>query len=273
MFSRFLETWLTGAACVLPLLGGAAGTQKPGHVFRVCADPNNLPFSNLHEQGFENKIASLVSNTMQEKLSYTWWVGRDNLAKNTLNAHRCDLLLGVPLGVESVLTTQPYYTSTYVFVSRKDRHLHLQSLYDPRLERLRIGVHVLGNGFSPPDVILARQGIRSHVVGYSMVGAYGEPNPPARLIDAVENKDVDVAIAWGPLAGYFAQHEAAPLDIVPVSPDHVGLVPFSYDIAIAVRKNNLALCDRLNQVIASKSKEIRGILASYGVPVAAGSKE
>jgi hypothetical protein len=170
---------------MLPLLAGAAGTQKPQHVFRVCADPNNLPFSNLHEQGFENKIASLLSSAFEEKLSYTWWVERDNLAKNTLNANRCDLLLGVPVGLEDVATTQPYYKSTYVFVSRKDRHLHLQSLYDSQLAQLRIGVHVLGDSLSPPDEALARQGIRSQVIGYSMFGAHGEPNPPARLIDAV----------------------------------------------------------------------------------------
>ena len=273
MFSRFLKTWLTGTVCALSLVGRAAGTQKPEHVFRVCADPNNLPFSNLHEQGFENKIASLLSSTLREKLSYTWWVGRDNLAKNTLNTNLCDVLVGVPVGSESVLTTQPYYRSTYVFVSRTDRHLHIESLYDSRLERLRIGIHVLGNGFSPPDVVLARQGIRSQVLGYSMLGAYGEPNPPSRLIDAVENRDVDVAIVWGPLAGYYAQHEAAPLDVVAVSPDHVGIVPFSYDMAMAVRKDNIALRDRLDQVIVSKSKEIRAILTSYGVPAPAGSKE
>jgi mxaJ protein len=273
MFSRFLKTWLTGVVWMLPLLPGAVESQKPQHVFRVCADPNNLPFSNLHEQGFENKIASLLSSALQEKLSYTWWVERDNLAENTLDAKRCDLLLGVPVGLEGVLTTQPYYRSTYVFVSRQDRHLHLQSLYDSRLAQLRIGVHVLGDGFSPPSVVLARQGIRSQVAGYSMFGAYGEPNPPARLINAVENKDVDVAIVWGPLAGYFAQHQAAPLDIVPVSPDHVGVVPFSYDMAMAVRKGDLALRGRLNQAIASKSKEIRVILASYGVPAPIGGKE
>jgi mxaJ protein len=273
MFSRFLKTWLSVAVFTLPLVGGAAGTQKPQHVLRVCADPNNLPFSNLHAQGFENKIASLLSSAFEEKLSYTWWVERDNLAKNTLNANRCDLLLGVPVGLEDVLTTQPYYRSTYVFVSRKDRHLNLQSLYDSRLAQLRIGVHVLGDGFSPPNVALARQGIRSQVVGYSMFGVYGEPNPPARLIDAVENRDVDVAIVWGPLAGYFAQHQPAPLDIVPVSPDHFGMVPFSYEMAMAVRKGNFALRDRLNHVIASKSKEIRMILASYGVPAPTGGKE
>jgi mxaJ protein len=273
MFSRSLRTWLTGAVCALTVVESAAGIQNPDHVFRVCADPNNLPFSNLHEQGFENKIASLLSSTLQKKLSYTWWVGRDNLAKNTLNANRCDVLVGVPVGSESVLTTQPYYKSSYVFVSRTDRHLHIQSLYDSRLQRLRIGVHVLGNGFSPPDVVLARQGIRSQVVGYSMLGAYGEPNPPARLIDAVENRNVDVAIVWGPLAGYFAQHEPAPLEVVPVSPDHLGIVPFSYEIALAVRKDKVALRDRLNQVIAIKSREIRAILASYGVPTPTGSKE
>jgi mxaJ protein len=266
MCSRFLETGVANTLLVFSLLGAPAKIYAADDVLRVCADPNNLPFSNAKEQGFENKIASLLSSTLHQNLSYTWWVERNNLAKNTLNTNRCDLLLGVPAGFQHVTTTKPYYRSTYVFVYRQDRQLHLQSLYDPVLERLRIGVHVLGDGFCPPEVVLARRGIRSNVIGYSMLGSYGQASPPARLIEAVEEKNVDVAIVWGPLGGYFAQHQPAPLAVVPVSPDHFGQVPFSYDIAMAVRTGNVALRNRLDQALTSKAKEIRAILVSYGVP-------
>jgi mxaJ protein len=278
MCSRFLETpvantLVANTLLMFSLLGAPPKVYAAEHLLRVCADPNNLPFSNAKEQGFENKIASLLSGTLHETLSYTWWVERDNLATNTLDANRCDILLGVPAGFEMVTTTKPYYKSIYVFVYRQDRQLHLQSLYDPMLERLHIGVHVLGDGFSPPEVVLARRGIRSNVTGYSMLGSYGQESPPARLIEAVEKKDVDVAIVWGPLGGYFAQHQPAPLVVVPVSPDHFGQVPFSYDIAMAVRTGNVALRDRLNQVLTSKANEIRAILVSYGVPESHAAKE
>jgi quinoprotein dehydrogenase-associated probable ABC transporter substrate-binding protein len=268
MRSRFLNTLLA-----FSFLGATARIYAAEDVLRVCADPNNLPFSNAQEQGFENKIASLLASTLHETLSYTWWVERNSLAKNTVNANRCDVLLGVPAAFEHVATTKPYYRSTYVFVYRQDRQLHLKSLYDPALERLHIGVHMLGNGFCPPEVVLARRGIRSNVTGYSMRGSYGQANPPARLIEAVEKKDVDVAIVWGPLGGYFAQQQPAPLVVVPVSPDHLGEVPFSYDIALAVRTRNVALKDRLDNALTSKAKEIRAILVSYGVPESETTKE
>lgn len=273
MCSRFLKTGVANTLVVFAFLGATARICAAEHVLRVCADPNNLPFSNAQEQGFENKIASLLASTLHETLSYTWWVERSNLAKNTLNANRCDILLGVPAGFEHVATTRPYYRSIYVFVYRQDRQLHLNSLYDPVLERLHIGVHVLGNGFCPPELVLARRGIRSNVTGYSMLGSYGQASPPARLIEAVEKKDVDVAIVWGPLGGYFAQHQPAPLVVVPVSPDHFGQIPFSYDIAMAVRTGNVALKDRLDNALTSKAKEIRAILVSYGVPEPQATKE
>jgi quinoprotein dehydrogenase-associated probable ABC transporter substrate-binding protein len=242
------------------------GDDSSQETLRACADPNNLPFSNDKQEGFENKIASLLSEAIHEKLTYVWWVERDNLVKNTLNANRCDLLLGVPAGFAEALTTVPYYRSTYVFVYRRDRQLNLDSLYDPALQRLRIGLHVLGDGLAPPDELLAHEGIRSNVIGYSMRAAYGEPNPPAKLIDAVENKDIDVAIVWGPLGGFFALHQPDPLAVTPVSPNHFGPIPFTYEIAMAVRNGNTQLQDRLNEALTSKATEIRAILASYGIP-------
>jgi mxaJ protein len=236
-----------------------------GPVLRVCADPNNLPFSNARAEGFENKIAALVSDTLHEKISYVWWAERGQLVKDTLNAGQCDVLLGVPEGLGDVLTTKPYYRSTYVFVYRKDSGLHVRSLNDPALEKLRIGIHVLGAGYAPPAAVLARRGIRSNVTGYSMFGPHGEPNPPAKLVDAVERREVDIAIVWGPLGGFFAKREPEPLEVVPVSPDHDGPVPFCYSMAMAVRKSDTALRDRLNEALAARSAEIESILKSYGV--------
>jgi mxaJ protein len=257
MFLRFLSA---GLLCAATLLAGTQGS------IRVCADPNNLPMSNHQQQGFENKIAELVAAGINRKLEYTWWSQRKSFAKRSLNAGACDVLLEVPARLPDVLTTRSYYQSTYVFVTRKDRNLHLESLADPRLADLRIGVHVVGDDYAPPAYALAHRGITKNLTGFSLFGEYGEPNPARKLIDAVERGDVDVAIVWGPFAGFFARGERAPLDIVPVTPPAFLGVPFVYPISAAVRVGNEPLKAELDRVLKSNSSAIERILAEYAVP-------
>lgn len=233
---------------------------------RVCADPNNLPFSNTHGDGFENKLAELLAAKVGAKLQYTWWAQRRSFIKNSLEAGRCDVIMGVPASIASVITTKPYYRSSYVFVTRHDRNLHLASLGDPRLAQWRIGVHEVGNDLAPPAAALARRGITKNVTGYSLFGRYGEDNPPRTLIDAVAHNGVDVAIVWGPFAGYFAKQEDVPLDVVPVSPSMFLAIPFTYDISAAVRKDEPELKTQLDAVIQNDAAAIRQILDGYGVP-------
>ena len=168
-----------------------------------------------------------------------------------------------------LLTTAPYYRSSYVFVSRADRHLHVRSFDDPALHRLRVGVQLIGDDFAntPPVHALARRGIVRNIVGFTLYGDYRQPNPPARIVDAVERGTVDVAVVWGPLAGYFAKRSPVPLDVVPVSPARDGVLPFVFDIAMGVRKGDVALRDRLDTVIAQRKPAIDSILAAYGVPL------
>ncbi len=235
-------------------------------VFRVCADPNNLPFSNDKGEGFENKIAELIAGKLGDKLEYTWWSQRKSFVKNSLDQGRCDAVIGVPSTLESITATRPYYRSTYVFVSRHDRALGITSLQDARLDRCRIGIHVVGDDYAPPAVALARRGITANVIGFSLFGEYGEPNPPAKIIDAVARGDLDVAIVWGPLAGYFAKNASTPLDIVPVSPALFLAVPFTYDISVGVHKGDEVLKDKLKDVLENESVPIEKILSEYGVP-------
>jgi mxaJ protein len=156
-----------------------------------------------------------------------------------------------------------------VFVTRRDRHLEIASFDDPILKRLTIGVQMIGDDFTntPPAHALSQRHIVSNVRGYSVYGDYRQPNPPARIIDAVARGDVDVAVAWGPLAGYFAQHQSVPLDITPVSPQiDLPFLPFVYDISMGVRRGDNAFRDRLNTIIAQRRVEIDEILKQYGVP-------
>jgi mxaJ protein len=244
------------------------GNQRPVAVLRVCADPNNLPFSNQEEEGFENRIASLVARAMGARVQYTWWAQRRGFVRNTLNAHQCDVVIGMPAHVDMVLTTRPYYRSTYVFVSRRDRGMQVHSFDDPSLRRLTVGVQLIGDDFAntPPAHALSRRGIVSNVRGFSVYGDYREPNPPARIIDAVASGAVDVAIVWGPLGGYFAGREAVPLDVTPVDVSRDSGLPLAYDIAMAVRKGDRERKEALDRITAAHQQAIDRILDTYAVP-------
>jgi mxaJ protein len=251
---------------------GADAAQDP---LRVCADPNNLPFSNARGEGFENALAELVAGELGKTVSYTWWAQRRGFIRNTLNAGTCDVIMGVP-PLDMIATTRPYYESTYVFVSRQDRGLGFSSMGAPELKTLRIGVHLIGDdgANTPPAHALGERHIVDDVVGYMIYGDYREDSPPARLIEAVERGEVDVAAAWGPLAGYFAKRSPVPLKIVPIT-DTETYRPllFQFPIAIGVRKGDDALKDQLDEVIQRRHDDIRALLQDYGVPLVEPSGE
>jgi mxaJ protein len=237
---------------------------------KVCADPNNLPFSKADGAGFENKLAELVAAELGKHVIYSWWAQRRGFVRSTLNAELCDVVMGVPVGYELVETTSPYYRSTYVFVSRAGRNLDVASIKDARLNDLKIGVHLIGsNGMNtPPSLALGQQNIVQNVVGYMIYGDYREPDPPARLMEAVEKGDIDIAAAWGPLAGYAAKISAVPLTVFPITEtEDFAPLRFQFDIAMGVRKGDHALKARLDDLIARKQPEIRALLESYGVPL------
>jgi mxaJ protein len=253
---------------LLPLLL-AGCSRAPVRTLRVCADPNNLPFSNQAGEGFENKLAELVAVDRHARLEYTWWAQRRGFVRNTLTTGRCDVLMGVPADVQTVRTTRPYYRSSYVFTSRRDRQLHLGSLDDPRLRGLRIGVQMIGDDFanSPPAHALSARGLVNNVVGYSVYGDYAQPSPLSGIMNAVARGDVDAAVVWGPAAGYFARHASPALDIAPVSPraDSPAL-PFVFAISMGVRRSDAALAGELDEIIVRRRADIDRILADYGVP-------
>ena len=243
--------------------------ERPAGVLRVCADPNNLPFSNERGEGFENKIAELLAHDLGERVEYTWWAQRRGFFRNTLKAGSCDVVIGVPSAFEMALTTKPYYRSTYVFLYRKDRKLTVNSLDDPILKSLKIGVQIIGDDHSnaPPAHALSRRNVVTNVKGFTLYGDYSRPNPPARIVDAVMNRDIDVAIVWGPLAGYFAGKSSVPLAVVPVSPQiDQPFLPFVFDMSMGVRREDQEFKDRLEQFLDKRRVEIDRILEEYKVP-------
>lgn len=253
-------------AATRPALGGSVATVAP---LRVCSDPNNLPFSNAKEEGFENRIADIVADELGRPVAYTWMAQRRGHIRNTLNARTCDVIIGIPSSVELVLATRPYYRSSYVFVTRKG-HRRVTSFDDPRLRHMRIGVHLVGDdgANSPPVHALTQRGVVGNLVGYTVYGDYSQPSPPARLVEAVAAGDVDIAVAWGPLAGWVARNSDVPLDLVPVSPQiDLPFLPHVYDISMGVRRTDVALRDSLERALRNRRTEIEAVLRSYGVPL------
>jgi mxaJ protein len=236
----------------------------------VCADPNNLPFSNQAGGGFENRIAELVARDLGKPVRYVWWAQRRGYARNTVNAAKCDVWPGVASGVEMLATTKPYYRSTYVFLTREDSALQGLTLDDARLSRLTIGVQMVGDDANntPPAHAVARRGLTGNVRGYSVFGDYARPNPPASIVDAVAHRAIDVAIVWGPLAGYFSKRADVPLRLEPVIPQlDAGQWPMSFSISMGVRKGNDALLQQIETILQKEKPAIDEILRAYGVPL------
>ena len=255
---------------VLALVAGLAGllaVSVPGRVLRVCADPNNLPFSNQRLEGFENRLAELVARDMEAEVSYTWRAQRRGFVREALNTGKCDVVLGIPASYELALATRPYYRSSYVFVTR--RGLRVRSFDDPVLRRVRIGVQLVGDDYAnaPPAHALASRGVVGNVHGYSVYGDYRRESPPAAVVEAVARGEVDVAVVWGPLAGWAARRQPVPLDIVPVSPQiDLPFLPFVFDIAMGVRRGDTALKEELDAILERRKPEIDALLDEYGVP-------
>ena len=262
MAGVFAIAWLIASAALL-----ANGEER---VLRVAADPNNLPFSNERGEGFENRIAELVARDLGARLEYVWRAQRRGFFRETINEGRADLVIGVAAGMDAVWTTRPYYRSSYVFVQRSgEADERVESLDNPRLREMTIGVQMVGDDFynTPPAHALSRRGMVENVRGYSLYGDYTLESPPAEIVRAVARGEVDLAIAWGPMAGYFARRQKVPLEVRVVSPESDGrTLPFTYAIAMGVKRGNRELKEALEKVIATRAAEIDAILDEVGVP-------
>jgi ABC-type amino acid transport substrate-binding protein len=172
------------------------------------------------------------------------------------------MLVGVPLQFRPVLTTSPYYASSYVFVTRRSRKLNLNSFDDTRLRHMKVGVQVLEDDYTPAARALSRRRLTPNIVGFDVAG------PEAGdIISAVARGKIDVAIVWGPLAGYFARKQGVALELTPVEPalDPPAL-PFRYAMAVGVRKADRELHDKLEAALTRRRSQIQHILQSYSVP-------
>ncbi len=280
-----LEVFMRGAAVALALFfsiaarGAAQGTSEPfillspdsmwkqKHNLRVCADPQNMPFTNQKREGFDNKIADMIARELGDSVSYAWWPSRRGYLRHTLSAGTCDLVIGVPIGFDPVATSKPYYRSTYYIVSRTDKKLGITSLDDPRLKKLRVGVNLLDGDYTntPPAHALGAHGITgTGVVGFA--GFYDDEHHPGEIIDSLAKGNIDVALVWGPIAGYFAGKSGVLMTLTALPDSDSVDLPFAYSVAIGTRRSDRELRSLIDEILVRKKPEIDKILMEYNVP-------
>jgi quinoprotein dehydrogenase-associated probable ABC transporter substrate-binding protein len=262
------------ASCLAQNLGpdfGARGDDNKGSielvdpkVLRVCADPNNLPFSNQAGEGFENKLAEFIAKKLGKELAYAYYPGATGFVRNTLNAHLCDVILGMPQGNDLVQPTNPYYRATYAAVIRPDSGLDgIKSLSDPRLREKIHRIGLVAN--TPPGNILATNGLLGSVKPYPLVVDTRFDSSSVAMIKDLEKGDIDVALLWGPIAGYYAKKSPERLIVTPLHDENGARM--SFRICFGVRHSDQNWKRELNQLISQNKAEIEKILTDYGVPL------
>jgi mxaJ protein len=228
---------------------------------RVCADPDSMPYSRQDQSGFENRIAALAADAIGASLVYNWYPQHRGFVRKTVAENRCDVWMGVPSNFDGMLTTRPYYRSTYVFVFTDKKPL--VSFDQPNLMQLRIGVQLPGDDLvaTPPGYALASRGAADNVTGFTVLG---KGTSAERIIDAIADGSLDAGVVWGPQAAFFARQRN--LELAPASAPADVPLPFVFSISIGVKHGEEALRNELDTVIAQRRGEIDRILAEYSVP-------
>jgi quinoprotein dehydrogenase-associated probable ABC transporter substrate-binding protein len=252
------------------LPGGAGAQDTEGSVelidpnlFRACADPHDLPFSNEGGEGFENKIAELLAHKLGKSVAYTFYPDATGFIRNTLNAHRCDVVLGIAQGDDLVQPTSPYYRTSYAAAYRQDGPLKgMESLSDPRLKTAKIGI-VAG---TPPATYLAMNGLLGQIKSYQLGVDTRYDSSTHDMMDDLDKGEIDVALLWGPFAGYYASKAKTPTAVVPLVKEQSG-PPMVFRIVMGVRHSDQNWKRALNKLISENQDEIQAILRSYGVPL------
>lgn len=250
---------------------GARGDDNKGSielvdakVLRVCADPNNLPFSNEKGEGFENKIAEYLAKKINKELAYAFYPGATGFVRNTLNAHLCDVILGIPQGNDLVQPTNPYYRTTYAIVTRAGSELEgLTTLDDPRLKSKQHRIGLVAN--TPPGNILAKEGLMGAVKPYPLMVDTRFDSSSAAMIRDLEAGEIDVALLWGPIAGYYVKNAKTKLNLAPIQ--ETAGTRMAFRVAFGVRHSDQIWKRDLNQFISQNKSELEKILIDYGVPL------
>ncbi|HEV8388238.1 MAG TPA: substrate-binding domain-containing protein [Dongiaceae bacterium] len=252
---------LLAAAIPSPALAVDQPEAVDRSALRVCSDPGNMPFSNVKGEGFENKIAELFAAKLGVPVKYTWFPQATGFLRNTLRARRCDLVIGMVSGAEMVFSTNPYYHSTYVMVTRRADGITADRLDDPKLQSLKIGL-IAG---TPPASVAARNGLMAHARPYDLLVDTRIDSPSRRMIEDLAAGDIDVALLWGPLGGYFAAQHGDLLTVTPLVHEAKSS-RMDYYIAMGVRPGEAHWKGDIDKLLAENKDQIQAILREYHVP-------
>lgn len=232
-------------------------------MFRVCADPHNLPFSNIDGEGFENKMAQLLAQKLNKGLFYAWFPQATGFVRNTLGAHKCDVIMGMPRGNDLVRVTKPYYHSVYTLIYRPGNGIDdVVALSDRRLRGKRIGI-VAG---TPPASIMAVNGLMATANSYPLVTDTRVDSAAAAMISDLANGNIDAGVLWGPLAGYYAGRLDIPLRVVPLA-NEANMPHLDYRIGLGVRLSDEEFQHTLETLIQENRWQIKGLLSDFRVPL------
>ena len=232
-------------------------------VLRVCADPNNMPFSTDKAEGFENKLAELLAEKLGKGLSYSWYPQATGFVRNTLAAHKCDVIMGIPQGDDLVQVTNPYYRTAYALVFKQGHGLDgVDTLGDPRLKGKRIGV-VAG---TPPGNNMAANGLMANAKPYPLVIDTRVDSSATAMMHDLAAGDIDAGVLWGPMAGYYARQSNPAITVVPLLKETAG-PRLAYRIAMGVRYTDQEWKRQLNRTIQDNQGAISRLLLSFGVPL------
>lgn len=251
----------------------AATAQR--ETLRICADPNNLPFSHRNERGFENRLAAQWAERLDREVSYTWFPQRRGFVRNTLRAqdefgrYKCDVVMGIVTGYELVMTTKPYYRSTYALVYVKDHGLDdIRSDRDfinmdaERKRSIRVGVF----DQTPGAAWLMRHGFGRQMVPFPAMSGDPDSYPGEAIEKALVNEELDAVIIWGPIGGYFArQADAHELAVIPLASEPG--IRFDFSISAGVRHGDRETRAQIESLIDESSEDIKALLAEYNVPL------
>jgi quinoprotein dehydrogenase-associated probable ABC transporter substrate-binding protein len=232
-------------------------------VLRVCADPNNMPFSTDKAQGFENKLAELLADKLGKDLSYSWYPQATGFVRNTLAAHKCDVIMGIPQGDDLVQVTNPYYRTAYALMFKQGHGLEgVDTLGDPRLKGKRLGV-VAG---TPPGNNMAANGLMANAKPYPLVIDTRVDSSAAAMMHDLAAGDIDAGVLWGPMAGYYARQSTPAVTVVPLVKETAG-PRLAYRIAMGVRYTDQEWKRQLNRTTQDNQPAINRLLLSFGVPL------
>jgi quinoprotein dehydrogenase-associated probable ABC transporter substrate-binding protein len=244
--------------------GGAGAEPVASGLLRVCADPDNMPFSNAEGQGFENKLSELIAEKLDARLEYSWFAEQSGYVPNTMGREACDLVMGYAQGTGLIEDTNPYYYTSYVLIYREDDSAlaGVESLADPRLKGKRIGFFAR----TPPSSVIAIHGLTANAKSFEIHAGESATKAAVTMLEEIATGALDAGILWGPVGGYYAQRSQVPLRLIPLVKETAGPRTI-YGITLGVRPDDPQWKHKINAFIASNEAGINAILQSYNVPV------